>query len=152
MERHECAHQVSRRFVDMVSKLLDRGSKAGVFRPDIDPVQLNITIAAIGYYYPTNRHRGSIIFKRAFMASEALSARLQFNVDTIVRLVCRQVERTITTAGVSLVEKTAAQELTIIPTRLFSCPYFQENKRLPVPASPEQHLVAIQCPRPVNRH
>ena len=82
-------HQVSRRFVDMVSKLLDRGSKAGVFRPDIDPVQLNITIAAIGYYYLTNRYTGSIIFERDFMASEALSTRLQFNVDTIVRLVCK---------------------------------------------------------------
>ena len=89
MKDSEIIHQVSRRFVDMVSKLLDRGSKAGVFRPDIDPVQLNITIAAIGYYYLTNRYTGSIIFERDFMASEALCARLQFNVDTIVRLVCR---------------------------------------------------------------
>ena len=89
LKESEIINQVSRRFVDMVSKLLDRGSKAGVFRPGIDPVQLNITIAAIGYYYLTNRYTGSIIFERDFMASEALGARLQFNVDTIVRLVCR---------------------------------------------------------------
>jgi len=82
-------HSVSRRFVEMVSGLLDRGAKAGVFRSDIDPVQLNITIAAIGYYYLTNQHTGSIIFERDFMASDAVDARLQFNIDTIVRLVCK---------------------------------------------------------------
>ena len=89
LKTSQIIHQVSRRFVDMVSGLLDRGVKADVFRPGIDPVQLNITIAAIGYYYLTNRHTGSIIFERDFMAPEALETRLRFNVDTIVRLVCK---------------------------------------------------------------
>ena len=89
LKKSEIIHQVSRRFVVMVSNLLKRGVEAGVFRPGIDPVQLNITIAAIGYYYLTNRHTGSIIFERDFMASDALNTRLQFNVDTIVRLVCK---------------------------------------------------------------
>ena len=88
LKKSEIIHQVSRRFVDMVSTLLRRGAKAGIFRQGIDPVQLNITIAAIGYYYLTNRYTGSIIFERDFMASDALDTRLQFNVDTIVRLVC----------------------------------------------------------------
>jgi hypothetical protein len=59
----------------------------GAFRPGIDPVQLNITIAAIGYYYLTNRFTGSIVFERDLMAPEALDERLAFNVDTILRLV-----------------------------------------------------------------
>ncbi len=51
----------------MVKELLERGVSEGVFRPGIDPVQLNLTIAAIGYYYITNRFTGSIVFERDLM-------------------------------------------------------------------------------------
>ena len=78
---------VSRAFVDMVQQLLDRGVDEGVFRPGIDPVQLNITIAAIGYYYLTNRHTGTIVFQRDMMSTDALEDRLRFNIDTVMRLV-----------------------------------------------------------------
>jgi hypothetical protein len=71
----------------MVKGILDRGVKKGVFRKGVDPVQLNITIAAIGYYYLTNRFTGSIIYDRDLMAPKALAERLAFNVDTILRLV-----------------------------------------------------------------
>lgn len=71
----------------MVEDILDRGVKQRVFRKGIDPVQLNITIAAIGYYYLTNRFTGSIIYKRDLMAPKALKQRLAFNLDTILRLV-----------------------------------------------------------------
>ena len=74
-------------FVAMVDGILKRGVAAGVMREGIDPVQLNITIAAIGYYYLTNRYTGSIIFKRELMAPQALAERLRFNVETILRLV-----------------------------------------------------------------
>jgi AcrR family transcriptional regulator len=73
--------------VAMVKDILDRGVKKGAFRKGIDPVQLNITIAAIGYYYLTNRFTGSIIYDRDLMAPKALAQRLAFNVDTILRLV-----------------------------------------------------------------
>lgn len=85
----EVFRNISRRFVDMVGRLLDRGVAEGVFRPGIDPVHLNITIAAIGYYYLTNRYTGSILFERDFMAPEALEERLRFNLETIMRLVCK---------------------------------------------------------------
>jgi AcrR family transcriptional regulator len=77
----------SRRFTQMVRDILDRGVAQGVFRPGIDPVQLNITIAAIGYYYLTNRFTGAILFERDFMKKEALAERLKFNIDTVMRLV-----------------------------------------------------------------
>ncbi|WP_299141155.1 TetR/AcrR family transcriptional regulator [uncultured Tateyamaria sp.] len=76
-----------REFVDMVQRILDRGVESGVFRAGIDPIQLNITIAAIGYYYLTNRHTGGILFQRDYMGDAALEARLAFNIDTILRLI-----------------------------------------------------------------
>jgi AcrR family transcriptional regulator len=89
LKKSQTIEQVSRRFVDMVGALLDRGEESGDFRAGIDPVQLNITIAAIGYYYFTNRFSGSIIFQRDLMTPAALEERLRFNVETILRLVCK---------------------------------------------------------------
>lgn len=88
LKKSEVIKVASRKFVDRMSSLLNRGVAAGVFRADIDPVQLNITIAAIGYYYLTNRFTGSIIFDRDLMAKEALDERLRFNIGTIMRMVC----------------------------------------------------------------
>ena len=73
-------------FVEMVQSIIDRGVEKGVFRKGVDAVQLNITIAAIGYYYLTNRHTGSVIYERDFMDKAALDERLKFNLETIRRM------------------------------------------------------------------
>ena len=88
LKRSEVIKVVSARFVAMVGGILERGVAAGVFRAGIDPAQLNITIAAIGYYYLTNRYTGAIVFERDMMAKAALDERLAFNIETILRLVC----------------------------------------------------------------
>ena len=72
-----------------LQSLLDRGEKAGLFRGGVDAMQLNITIAAIGYYYLTNRFTGSIIFNCDFMAPQSLKKRIEFNIETIHNMVCR---------------------------------------------------------------
>ena len=87
LKASEAVKVYNRRYVDMMAGLLKRGVKDGVFRAGIDPVQLNITIAAIGYYYLTNRYTGSIVFERDLMAKNALAQRLDFNIDTVLRLV-----------------------------------------------------------------
>ena len=80
--------ELSRPFVDRMQHLLERGVAAGQFREDCDAVQLNITIAAVGYYYLTNRFTGSIVFERDLMTKKALAERLGHNTKTILRLVC----------------------------------------------------------------
>jgi AcrR family transcriptional regulator len=75
------------RFIEIVQRIVDRGVAAGAFRRGVDAVQLNITIAAISYYYLTNRYTGSIIYDRDLMAKDRLEERLEFNVETIRRLV-----------------------------------------------------------------
>ena len=71
-------------FVEMVAEILARGERTGVFRKGVDPVQLNITIAALGYYYLTNQHTLSIIFDRDLMAPDALAARVEFMIDNVL--------------------------------------------------------------------
>ena len=94
---HEARHikasdrlrDVSRRFTGMTADILARGEREGTFRTGIDALQLNVTIAAIGYYYLTNRFTGAVLYERDFMSPEALDARLRFNIETILRLVER---------------------------------------------------------------
>lgn len=79
---------MSRKFVARMQVLLSRGEATGVFRHGLDPVQVNISIAAIAYYYLTNRFTGSIVFERDLMTKEALASRLAFNINTVLRMVC----------------------------------------------------------------
>jgi AcrR family transcriptional regulator len=72
---------------DLVGQILERGVATGIFRRGIDPVQFNITISAVGYYYLTNRHTASIIYDRDMASPEALANRLAFNIETILAMV-----------------------------------------------------------------
>jgi hypothetical protein len=62
--------------VAMLRDLLLRGQRAGVFRTGVDPVQLYISIAALGYFYLSNNHTLSTIFGRDLMQARALKRRL----------------------------------------------------------------------------
>jgi AcrR family transcriptional regulator len=44
--------------------ILRRGHEAGVFRTDVDPMQLYISIAGLGYFYVSNMKTLSVIFGR----------------------------------------------------------------------------------------
>jgi AcrR family transcriptional regulator len=88
LKTSDVAQVVNRRVIDMVARLLRRGARAGVFRAGIDPVQLYITIAAIGYFYLTNRYTGAIVYEREMMTQAALDERMRFNIETVARFVC----------------------------------------------------------------
>ena len=89
LQGSERLRDASRQFTGMVRGILDRGVAEGTFRDGIDPVQLNTTIAAIGYYYLTNRFTGEYLFEREYMTEDALNDRLEFNIQTVMRLVLR---------------------------------------------------------------
>jgi AcrR family transcriptional regulator len=62
--------------VAMLESLLQRGQRAGVFRRGVDPVQLYISIAALGYFYLSNNYTLSTIFGQDLMQARALQQRL----------------------------------------------------------------------------
>jgi hypothetical protein len=66
-----------------MTQLLDRGARQGVFRSGIDPVQLYITIASLGFFYLSNRHTLSTIFGRDLNTSGALAERGRHIVDVV---------------------------------------------------------------------
>lgn len=74
-------------FVRMIADLLKRGADQGAFRPGIDPDQLYISIAALGYYYLTNRFTLSVIYGQNLGAAPALDERLAAIEDMVFRTV-----------------------------------------------------------------
>jgi AcrR family transcriptional regulator len=72
-----------------LADILKRGVRERLFRSGVDPDQLNLTIAAIGYYYLTNRFTNSTIYNTNLVAPDALERRLAFNVETVLRTVLR---------------------------------------------------------------
>ena len=54
---------------------ITRGAAAGVFRAGVDPMQLYITIIALGHFYVANRHTLSTIFDAPLDTEGAIAAR-----------------------------------------------------------------------------
>jgi hypothetical protein len=73
----------------MISGLLERGAKERVFRGGIDPVELYITIAALGFFYLSNRHTLSTIFGRDLSDAKSLGAREQHIVEVVLNYLKR---------------------------------------------------------------
>ena len=75
--------------VGMISSLLARGVKARVFRAGVDPVELYVTIAALGFFYLSNRHTLSTIFGRDLAAPRSITARGDHIVDVVLNYLKR---------------------------------------------------------------
>jgi AcrR family transcriptional regulator len=67
-----------------IQALLERGAAARVFRAGVDPVELYITIAALGFFYLSNRHTLSTIFGRDLSGKQSLKARERHIVDVVL--------------------------------------------------------------------
>lgn len=70
--------------VGMIADLLERGARQKVFRKGIDPVDLYITIAALGFFYMSNRHTLSTIFGRDLATPANLQARGRHIVEVVL--------------------------------------------------------------------
>ncbi|MEP7330257.1 MAG: TetR/AcrR family transcriptional regulator [Betaproteobacteria bacterium] len=72
-----------------LSEVLSRGVTDGVFRKGVDPVQLYVSIAALGYFYLSNNHTLSTIFGRDLLATRAKAERLAHINDLVLGYLAR---------------------------------------------------------------
>ena len=71
-------------FVQLIGDILRRGVAAGVFRRGLDPIDVYISIAAIGYFYLSNNWTLSAIFGRNLGNRRCARRRKRHNVDMIL--------------------------------------------------------------------
>lgn len=76
---------INRPHISIMSKIIENGQRMNLIRADIDPVHLNISIAALGFYYLINQHTLSHVYKMKMTSPEALETRHQVIKDTIMR-------------------------------------------------------------------
>ena len=70
--------------IAMISELLQRGAKRKLFRKGVDPMQLYISIAALGFFYLSNKYTLSTIFGRDLNESAALNKRESHIADLVL--------------------------------------------------------------------
>jgi AcrR family transcriptional regulator len=75
--------------IDTIADVLERGSKAGLFRAGVDPVQLYISIAGLSYFYLGNSHTLSTIFDRDLLGAKAKVERLSHMTDLVLGYLVR---------------------------------------------------------------
>jgi AcrR family transcriptional regulator len=81
-------NQLSFPLLNILSDMLERGAQAGVFRKEIDPVRIYVTIAALGYFYLSNRYTLSRFLARDLMEEAQRQAWLEHMTQVVMDHVC----------------------------------------------------------------
>ncbi|MCE4058871.1 TetR family transcriptional regulator [Pandoraea sputorum] len=79
----EIRQQVSP-IVELLAQTLKRGQVSGEIRQGVDPVDLYVTISAMGYYVMSNRHTLSIVMGRDVMSDESRKTYSSFNTQMLL--------------------------------------------------------------------
>jgi AcrR family transcriptional regulator len=84
LKRSKRIQELHSPLIGLLAELLARGSRQGLFRSGVDPVQLYVTIASIGFFYLSNRWTLSTIFGRDLNADAALKERGDHIIDVVL--------------------------------------------------------------------
>jgi AcrR family transcriptional regulator len=75
--------QINASHISIARRILHRGKCDGSIRPEIDVLQLNVSIAALGFFYLINRHTLSTVFERDLTSKRMLGRRLAAMKDIV---------------------------------------------------------------------
>ncbi len=68
MKKSPALRTVNRPIVDTLGAVIARGQEDGTFRADVDPIDVHMSIAALGMFNVTNQYTFGAIFQRAMGA------------------------------------------------------------------------------------
>jgi AcrR family transcriptional regulator len=84
MKRFPSLRTVNRPIVDMLGAVIARGQAEGVFRPDVDPIDIHMAIAALGMFNVTNQYTFGTLFQRDMGARGDVPGRRRMVADVIL--------------------------------------------------------------------
>ena len=85
MARSKTISKLNVTVIDAMRRIVSRGQKARLFRRDIDPIELHMSISALGIFNVANRATFSTIFKRDMTTPRALAKRRAEVVEIVLR-------------------------------------------------------------------
>jgi len=89
LDRSKTIRQQNVTAIDSIKKLYARGVKEGLFRRNLDPIELHWQISALCFFNVSNRATFSKIFGRDFGAAEAQASLRKNATDMVLRYVVR---------------------------------------------------------------
>jgi TetR/AcrR family transcriptional regulator len=84
LERSKLVPELYSPLLETLTGVLRRGQKAQVFRTGIDPMQLYISIAALGYFYCSNIRTLSVIFASSLASPAGMKQREKHVIDVVM--------------------------------------------------------------------
>jgi AcrR family transcriptional regulator len=85
MARSKAIGKLNVTVIDALRRIVSRGQKDRVFRRGIDPIELHMSISALGIFNVANRATFSTIFKRDMASPRALAKRREEVVEIVLR-------------------------------------------------------------------
>jgi len=80
---------LNRPIIDRLSGVIERGQADGLFRRDVDPVEIHKSIAALGMFNVTNQYTFGSIFQREMGAKGDVTRRCEMVTDLILSYLTR---------------------------------------------------------------
>lgn len=84
LQRSEGVPALYSPLLGQIGAVLARGAEAGVFRRDVDPVQLYITIVGLGHFFVANQYTLSTVLGAELGTEAALAARERHAVEVVL--------------------------------------------------------------------
>jgi len=84
MKKSAAMRTVNRPIVETLGAVITRGQADGTFRADVDPIDVHMSIAALGMFNVTNQYTFGAIFQRAMGAKGDVPRRRRMVVDMIL--------------------------------------------------------------------
>jgi len=73
--------------IESIRKVYERGVAQGVFRAQLDPVDIHASISALTFFNVSNQHTFGLIFKRNTQTAQAITTRRDNIIEMVVRFV-----------------------------------------------------------------
>jgi len=90
LKKSKAMRTLNRPIIDRLAEVIARGQRAGVFRRDVDPVEVHKAIAALGMFNVTNQYTFGAIFQREMGAKGNLAGRREMVTEVIVSYLQRR--------------------------------------------------------------
>jgi len=89
MKKSLAMRSLNRPIIDRLGRVVERGQREGVFREDIDPVDIHMAIAALGLFNVTNRYTFAAIFQRDMGKKGDVARRRKMVADMVLSYLVR---------------------------------------------------------------
>jgi AcrR family transcriptional regulator len=84
LKKSRAMRTLNRTIIDTLSSVIARGQADGSFRPDVDPVDVHMAIAALGMFNVTNQHTFAAIFQREMGAKGDVRRRRELVTEVVL--------------------------------------------------------------------